>query len=84
MTPAQTIATALGAVRITSREYAALHPCTERRVKDWRLRAKADDEGRVYKRTSRIASPTDDDARRVVEVCALLAAESAAAVQALA
>ena len=60
MTPAQTIATALDAVRITSREYAALHPCTERR-------------GRPYKRTSRIAPPTEDDARRVVDVCSRLA-----------
>ena len=29
MTPAQVIATALDAVRITSREYAALHPCKQ-------------------------------------------------------
>lgn len=83
MTPAQTIVAALDAVRITDRDYAALHPTTRRRVVEWRHQARAETEGRPYKPTTRLSPPTDADARRVVDVCTTLAEEAAVTLKGL-
>lgn len=84
MTPAQLIVAALDAVRVTDRDYAALHPTTRRRIVEWRNMARAESGGRAYKPTTRLRAPTEADARRVVEVCSKLASEAVATLEALA
>lgn len=75
MTPASTISEAVYLSRVPTRELVLNLPVSKRRLDDWIARGRADLDGRPF--TSSYATPTEEDARRVVSACETLTAMTA-------